>query len=301
MPDARTSHPYHMYEAIRAQPLLIENVLGRRSEIEKIADAVAKKDRITFVGIGTSLHAARICENWMRELTAGRLPAHVEQSFELLHHPIAFGPSDAVIVITHTGTSSASVEALKRAQAAGALTVAITGENCGEGARIADLRIETCDQEKAFAYTKSYATALAALALMIIRIAEQKKLLAKPGASEQLARVPNWILEALDLEPLVKSLARDRAASASRNFRLRSGVGYCLRSGTENQRSRLHRRRRIRHRRNSSRPILRNRFARGVDRTFHRRAVRRSRPPDTSRRRRTGRHPRRNRHTQRQS
>ena len=54
MPDARR-HPYHMYEAIRAQPLLIENVLARRSEIEKIADAVAKKDRITFVGIGTSL------------------------------------------------------------------------------------------------------------------------------------------------------------------------------------------------------------------------------------------------------
>ncbi|MGC1384089.1 MAG: SIS domain-containing protein [Candidatus Acidiferrales bacterium] len=208
MSDARTSHPYHMYEAVRAQPLLIDKIFARRAEIEKVADAVAKKDRVTFVGIGTSLHAARICESWMRELTAGRLLAHVEQSFELLHHPIAFGPSDAVIVITHTGTSSASVEALKRARATGALTVAITGENCGEGARIADVRIETCDQEKAFAYTKSYTTALATLALMIIRVAARKNLLAKPDASEQLARVPNWMLEALDLEPLVKSLAR---------------------------------------------------------------------------------------------
>src|SRR5271167_3011162 len=141
MPEMRTAHPYYVYEAIHAQPELIE----------RAADAVARKDRITFVGIGTSLHAARVAESWMREFTGGRFLAQCEQSFELVHHPIAFGAGDAVIVITHTGTTTASIEALLMARAAGAVTVVITGQmsgsTSGDGVRGADFHIQTCEQE----------------------------------------------------------------------------------------------------------------------------------------------------------
>src|ERR1700685_2168209 len=98
-PEMRKAHPYYVYDAIQAQPELIEKILQRRSAIERVSDAVAQKERITFVGIGTSLHAARIAQSWMRQFTGGRFLAHCEQSFELLHHPIAFGARDAVIVI----------------------------------------------------------------------------------------------------------------------------------------------------------------------------------------------------------
>ena len=182
MPEPRAAHPYYLYDAIHAQPALIEKVLARRDAIERAADAMAEKERITFVGIGTSLHAAQIAELWMREFTAGRIWPHFEQSFELVNQPTAFGPRDAVVVITHTGTTTASVLALRAARAAGALTVAITGElaneTIGNEIRDADFHIQTCDQEVSFAYTKSYTTALAALALLILRIAERKRLLA---------------------------------------------------------------------------------------------------------------------------
>jgi len=109
-PEMRKAHPYHVYDAIQAQPELIERILQKRSAIEFAADAIARKDRITLVGIGTSLHAARVAESWMREFSAGRLEARAEQSFELVHHPIAFTPNDAVIVISHTGTTTASLK-----------------------------------------------------------------------------------------------------------------------------------------------------------------------------------------------
>ena len=128
MPEPRAAHPYYLYDAIHAQPALIEKVLARRDAIERAAEAMAEKERITFVGIGTSLHAAQIAELWMREFTAGRIWPHFEQSFELVNQPTAFGPRDAVVVITHTGTTTASVAALRAARAAGALTVALTGE-----------------------------------------------------------------------------------------------------------------------------------------------------------------------------
>jgi glutamine---fructose-6-phosphate transaminase (isomerizing) len=206
--EMRKAHPYYVYDAIQAQPELIEKILRKRGAIERASDAVAERERIFFVGIGTSLHAARVAESWMREFSAGRILAHAEQSFELVHHPIAFTPDDAVIVITHTGTTTASVEALRMARAAGALTLAITGEMSGEGVRCADFQIETCEQEVAFAYTKSYTTALAALALLIVRIIERRKVLARGYSGEEIARVPALIREALNLEPQVRELAK---------------------------------------------------------------------------------------------
>lgn len=211
MPERRGAHPYHTYDAIQAQPALIEKIFAKRAAIERIGDAVAERKRITFVGIGTSLHAAQIAESWMREITAGRLLVHFEQSFELLHHRVAFDAGDAVIVITHTGTSTASVQALQAARASGALTVAITGEASGEGVRSADFQIETCEQEVSFAYTKSYSTALAVIALMILRIADRRTLLAATNAAAALADIPALMRAALALEPQVQTLAKPLA------------------------------------------------------------------------------------------
>lgn len=224
-PEMRKAHPYYVYDAVQAQPELIEKVLLKHSAIERAADAIAEKERITFVGIGTSLHAARVAESWMREFSGGRILARAEQSFELVHHPITFTPRDAVIVITHTGTTTASVEALRVARDAGAFTVAITGETSGEGARSADFQIETCDQEVAFAYTKSYTTALAAVALLILRITERRKLLGHGYSSEDIARVPSLIRKALELEPQARELAK-RISPLARIEIFGTGVGW---------------------------------------------------------------------------
>jgi len=227
--EMRKTHPYYVYDAIQAQPELTEKILQKSDTIERAADAIAEKERITFVGIGTSLHAARVAESWMREFSAGRLWAHCEQSFELVHHPIAFTSKDAVVVITHTGTTTASVEALRMARAAGALTVAITGEMSGEGVRGTDFQIETCEQEVAFAYTKSYTTALAALAILIARIVERRKLLSDGHSHKELAEVPRLIREALKLEPQVRELAK-RMAPQARIEIFGTGVGWATAS-----------------------------------------------------------------------
>lgn len=225
MPDRRSAHPYYLYDAIQAQPALIEKMLARRTSIERAADAIAEKEHITFVGIGTSLHAAQIAECWMREFTAGKFLAHSEQSFEMVHHPMAFTRNDAVVIITHTGTTTFSVEALRAARAAGALTIAITGEMSGEGVRGADFQIETCEQEISFAYTKSYTTALAAVALLILRVAERRKLLASAGSRAALERVPNLMRQALTLEPEVREFAK-RAGPLARLWLFGSGAGW---------------------------------------------------------------------------
>jgi glutamine---fructose-6-phosphate transaminase (isomerizing) len=208
MAERRSAHPYYFHEAVIAQPALIERVLARHSAITAAADAAARKSRLLIFGIGTSLHAARIAELWTRDFSSGRFRAQFEQSFEFLHHPFALDAQDAVVVFTHTGTSSASVEVIHRAKSAGALTIAIVGENCGEGARAADFLVETCEQEASFAYTKSYTTALAAVGLLLLRFADRKKFHPEITLRAALESVPNLMRQALELEPEVRLLAR---------------------------------------------------------------------------------------------
>jgi glucosamine--fructose-6-phosphate aminotransferase (isomerizing) len=225
MAEIRAGHPYHAHEAVFAQPALIESVLAQREGIERVAEAVAQRARVTFVGIGTSLHAARVAETWVREFSGGRVLARAEQSFELMHHPIAFGPDDAVIVITHTGTTAASIAALRMARDAGALTAAITGKASGDGARAADFHIETCEQEIPFAYTKSYTTALAALAPIAMRVAEKKTGASQIGRDEELRRVPAMMRQALKLEEQARGWA-SRVAPLARLEIFGSGAAW---------------------------------------------------------------------------
>jgi len=192
MPETRDKHPFFLYDAIQAQPDLIDQVFAKqRVKIEDAAGAAAGKKRFVFIGIGTSLNAANVCERWMRFHSGGRASARAEQSFEFVHYPLALGPEDVAIVITHTGTTTKSIEALRAARAAGAMTIAVTGQKSGDGIQGADFHIETCEQELAFAYTKSYTTALAALAKYILAVLEQRSLIKDAaGADAALEKDP---------------------------------------------------------------------------------------------------------------
>jgi len=213
MKENRTAHPYHMYDAIRLQPALIAGLLRtHRAEIDRAADAAVACQRLIFAGIGTSGHAAQLGGYFLRLLTAGGLAPLVEQSFELVNYPLALGPGDALIATSHRGWKNFSVEAVRHAKAAGALTIAITGEGGGEGIRAADFVFPTCEQEISFAHTKSYTTALAVLAALAIRIADRRGLLADKNAAAALDGVPDAITSVFASEQQARSAAKAIAA-----------------------------------------------------------------------------------------
>ncbi len=206
-----------MHDAILAQPDCIDRMLRtQRDVIERAAEAAAAKKRIVFAGIGTSLNAARMGAFFLRALTAGRALVAVEQSFELVHYPLALGPDDAVVLSSHRGWKNFSVAALKAAKSAGALTIAITGELGGEGMGLADFRISTCEQESSFAHTKSFSTALAALALFAVCVARRRNLLSEASlCTEPIREIENIsarMRESLTCEAVCAAAAKEIAA-----------------------------------------------------------------------------------------
>src|SRR5690348_3217274 len=173
MSEPRTAHPFHIYEAIHAQPAIARRMLAERADlVASAARAAANKKRLWIAGIGSSLYTAQIAENFLRHLTGGRADVRAEQSFEFVRYPHALGPDDAVIVLSHTGGTTYSIEALQLARRSGALTITISGENENAAMRSSDFLINTCEQELSFAYTKSFTAALARLALFSLHFAE---------------------------------------------------------------------------------------------------------------------------------
>jgi len=200
-----------MYDAIRAQPDRIAKLIAReRDSIMRAGRAAASRRRIVFIGIGTSYYAALAAERFIRLATAEMFPARAEHSFEFLYDTPRIGEEDAAVVISHTGTTKYSVDAFQRARTAGALTTCIVGENPGPAMRSADFLVTTCEQEVAFTYTKSYSSALAALAGLAIEVAAARKLDVS-AARAALAGLPNNVEAALAAEPAIRELARQAA------------------------------------------------------------------------------------------
>ncbi|MCL6564824.1 MAG: SIS domain-containing protein [Acidobacteriia bacterium] len=204
----RRAHPYHMYEAIRQQPERIARLLAsQRENIVHTAAAIARHERILSVGTGTSLHAALAGERFLRHWSGGRAWVRVEESFELVHAPLALGSADAVLLTSHRGGPGYSVEALERAKASGAFTVAITGAGGGNGLRGADAVITTCEQEISMAHTKSYTTALAAHALLAAEVARHRGWSPGSAAERDVEQLPELVEGSLATEADARAVA----------------------------------------------------------------------------------------------
>jgi glucosamine--fructose-6-phosphate aminotransferase (isomerizing) len=225
MPVVRHEHPYLLHDAILQQPALMEQALAaNREKISRAVDAAAGRSRFIFVGVGTSYHGALTAERWMRQQSGGRADARAEEAFELVHSPLALGRGDVVVVLTHTGGTKDSLGVLREARAAGALTLAVTGEVAPSGFPETDFHFVTGAREVTFAYTKSYTSAMALVALLVIGFCERNVTAGSATADASMltaagvARIPALLSKALDAEPEIRAAARAMATRTRFSF-----------------------------------------------------------------------------------
>jgi glucosamine--fructose-6-phosphate aminotransferase (isomerizing) len=127
---------------------------------------------VYFVGVGTSFHLAQIAKMlWRRHVS---LNAHAVHSFDYARLPQPAGKGDTVVLLSHRGTKSYTVESADAAHEAGAATVGITSVGSPWKDSL-DHRIEACEAEDTGAFTKSMTSTLAWIARWI----DDKKLTAE--------------------------------------------------------------------------------------------------------------------------
>lgn len=198
-----------MYQTMLRQPAEIGRLLAEGGagwdQARDAADRLAGADRIILAGIGTSYHAALV-GGWL--LRAAGLDARAITSFDLARYPNSFplGPSDAVVVLAHTGVKTFSAEAMRRAADAGATAISVgslTAEHPGSS-----FVLRTVQREQSAAYTASHLAAMTVLAQIATEIGEQRGAAGVAGFRRTLAGLPNQIAGVLDREPEVATVAR---------------------------------------------------------------------------------------------
>ena len=160
---ARGGHPFHMFDAITAQPAAIAEVVARNREgVAALARTLKEGPALTLAGLGTSLNGAMYGEYWLRTLGQMRAVRAVS-SFDAVNYGLKPAAGGALLVLSHRGWKQYSARAVAEAKAAGIVTAAVCGQGPGEGARQADHLLITTEQEQSAAHTKSLTTAMALL------------------------------------------------------------------------------------------------------------------------------------------
>lgn len=210
MTEKRMGHPYHMYEAILAQP----DAFGRTAEsseagIRGLVEELASCKRLFLVGIGTSFHAALVGEHLMREYGGG-VDVRAVHSFDFALYGPQLTPEDAVVAVSHRGTKRYTSQALARAREAGCPTAVISGEE-GTPEGTVDVVLRTVAQEPSAAHTISFTAAVSVLASLA-------SYLGMHHTGEQLLRrdflqkeFPIALRQALQTEKKVAALAHGHA------------------------------------------------------------------------------------------
>ena len=211
--ERRTSHPYHMYDAVRDQPGAIARVLEEEARpVADLAMSLSGAERIHVVGIGTSWHAALVGEHVLRTVT-GRGDVRAWNSFEFCEHPPTLSGADAVIVLSHRGTKLYSVQALEMAKAAGARTAVVTALGSQARTDLADTVLRTCPEERSSAFTISHTTAMTVLSMLAVEIGTISKRTEALELSPHMKSLPELVASALDTEADVKRWAKKLAGA----------------------------------------------------------------------------------------
>lgn len=136
-----------------SQPEQLARLLADAEAVEACASGLAGR-RILLIGVGTSWHAAHHGA-WM--LRDAGVDAEAVNAADVAPYVRPIDPREGIIVLSHTGGTGYSMQALERARGAGAATVHISG--IGNGGDL-----ETVAPEASYAYTASHTGALLRLA-----------------------------------------------------------------------------------------------------------------------------------------
>ena len=175
-------YPYYMIKEINEQPTAIRTTIMPRikdglpclDECGITLEKLKEFNNITIVACGTAMHAGMVGKYVIEDLA--RVPVNVDIASEFRYRNPIIGKGDLVIIISQSGETADSHEALRLAKQKGATTLAIVNAKGSSIAREADMLIYTlAGPEIAVASTKAYITQLSVVYLFAFELALAKE------------------------------------------------------------------------------------------------------------------------------
>ena len=175
----------HMRTTMQTQPDELRRLVADDGPARAAAERIGGR-RTWLVGIGTSWHAAHHGAWLLAEAGVDARALHAADAAQYDWRPDA---ADAAIVLSHTGKTGYTAQALAAARSAGAAVVHVTA--IGNGGDL-----ETVTPETSYAYTASHTGALMRLAqLAVAQGADLGDLAAVPDAVARVLAAPGPVVD----------------------------------------------------------------------------------------------------------
>ncbi len=217
-------YEHYMRKEIHEQPHAVRQALsGRVDELSGSVDldlSLSEEycnslDEIQIIACGTSYYAGLYAAELLEQYADVRVSVHIASEY------VFRGNRDPwrtlVVAVTQSGETADTLRALRKADGAGARTLAVTNTVGSTMAREADdtLYIRS-GPEIGVAATKTFASQVTTLTLLTVYFARQRNALSSNEAStilKELSAAPGAIQQVLDTESTVRETAEEFADS----------------------------------------------------------------------------------------
>ena len=230
-------YPFFMLKEIYEQPDAIRNTIAPRINQELpdftedgIDDAIFKDcKRISIVACGTAMHAGMVGKHLIEKKL--RIPVHVDCASEFRYKDPIIDEETLTIVLSQSGETIDTLEALKLAKNRGSKVFSIVNVKGSTIARESDYVLYThAGPEIAVASTKAYTVQVAAMYLIACRIGLVKGLITEHDAKRfmtKLTNASNIVEETLKCADDIKRVA-DHIKFATDTFYIGRGLDYTM-------------------------------------------------------------------------
>lgn len=233
----KNGYPHFMLKEIYEQPDAIRNTITPRISDglpdftdDGIDDAVFENcKKVNVVACGTAMHAGMVGRHIIESEL--RIPVQVEIASEFRYKDPIIEENTLTIVLSQSGETIDTLEALKLAKSRGSKVISIVNVKGSTIARESDYVLYThAGPEIAVASTKAYTVQVSAMYLIACRMGLVKKLMSEKDARRfmsMLVNTPNLIEETLSMANDIKRIANHIKLSPDL-FYIGRGLDYTM-------------------------------------------------------------------------
>lgn len=230
----KQGYEHYMLKEIYEQPEVFKKTINKylnddiNGLMEKMPD-FSKYHKIRIVACGSAMHAGLVGKQLIENYA--NIKVEVDIASEFRYNKLFLDKDELVIVISQSGETADTLEAVKIAKNNGNDTLGIINEKGSSIARNTKMVLYTeAGKEIAVATTKAYSAQVATLALIALNIATSKNTINKQEIKELLKdikNIPNYMTELLDNNEYYKEIA-ETIKGNNDIFFIGRGVDYAL-------------------------------------------------------------------------
>ncbi len=209
---SKNHFPHFMLKEIYEQPVVLDQNIKKYlsgNELDKLKIDWKKIDNIKILACGTAYYSGLVAKYWLEELT--NIAVDVEVASEYRYRNIAVKNNEMTIVISQSGETLDTLEALRKAKNSGQKTIAILNTENSSIGRIADYILPIMvGPEIGVASTKAFLGQLMVAITMGIEIGLKRGNIDKSNLKQyrdMIATVPSLIAEILSKSEDIKNIA----------------------------------------------------------------------------------------------